>query len=155
MKESIEKHLKEKGLKITNQRKAILEAFQNPEKHLLTAAEVLEIVSKYTDKLNFSTVYRNLETLTEVGILKRINLDNGINNYELDIENHHHHHLICLSCGDAKTIDYCPFDEMRISNKQLQDFTPVDHKLEIYGYCKKCGNNMSCDKLNKKQKVSK
>lgn len=140
MREELEELLKKQGLKITNQRKAIINAFLNSKKHLLTASEVYDMVSKDSSTLNFSTVYRNLEILLKTGLVKRVNLDNGVNSYELNIDNHHHHHLICLTCGDTETITYCPIEEINKSIKQSSEFTPIDHKLEIYGYCIKCNN---------------
>ncbi|GAB6087996.1 Fur family transcriptional regulator [Alkaliphilus crotonatoxidans] len=106
MKEQVEK-LKARGYKITNQRRAILAVFIEEERHLLTAAEVYEAVTQKETSMNFSTVYRNLEVLTEAAIIKRHNLDNGINYYELET-NEHHHHLICLGCGQTKTIFSVP-----------------------------------------------
>ncbi|SNS34235.1 zinc uptake regulator, Fur family [Anaerovirgula multivorans] len=141
MREQLEALLKKQGFKITNQRKAIISAFLNSKKHLLTAAEVHDIVNKDNNTLNFSTVYRNLEILLKTGLIKRVNLDNGVNSYELNIDNHHHHHLICLACGDTETITYCPIEEINKNIQQSSKFTPIDHKLEIYGYCIKCNRN--------------
>jgi len=136
----LEHQLREKDLRITSHRKAILEAFLHEAKHLLTAAEVLTLVMEQGVKINFSTVYRNLEALTEKEILKRYNLDNGINYYELDVHEHHHH-LICLDCGDTQTIFKCPIEAFKKEIEQTSDFIPVEHKLEIYGYCKTCRGN--------------
>lgn len=142
---NLEKRLKAKGYKITNQRRAILEVFTDTEKHLLTALEVFEAVGLKDSQMNFSTVYRNLEVLTDAGIIKRYNLDNGVNYYELDIHGHHHH-LICLTCGEAKTIFHCPIEAIKSSIEEETDFTPVEHKLEIYGYCKECKMNTHREK---------
>lgn len=137
MKEELEKSLKKHGYKITNQRKAIINAFLKSKKHLLTAAEIHEIINNnYT--LSFSTVYRNLEILLKIGLIKRIILNNGINSYELNINGQHHHHLICLTCGDTEMTNYCPIEEINKNVKKLSQFTPVDHKIEIYGYCHNC-----------------
>ncbi|SDK56886.1 Fur family transcriptional regulator [Natronincola ferrireducens] len=137
MREALEILLKKKGYKITTQRKAILNVFLNSQKHLLTAAEVYELVSKNNHSLNFSTVYRNLEVLLNTDLIKRVNLDNGVNSYELNLDDHHHH-LICLKCGCTETTTYCPMEEINKSINQISDFIPTDHKLEIYGYCGKC-----------------
>ncbi|SES73997.1 Fur family transcriptional regulator, zinc uptake regulator [Natronincola peptidivorans] len=137
MKDDLYTLLKKKGYKITNQRKAIINAFLHSEKHLLTAAEVHNTVKINNEDVNFSTIYRNLEMLLEIGILNRVNLDNGINSYELNIDSHHHH-LICLKCGEAEMIAYCPMEEINSNIRKLSKFTPIDHKLEIYGHCDKC-----------------
>lgn len=133
MKQEIEKVLAEKGYKLTNQRKAILKAFEDTEKHLLTAQEVFEKVSS---GMNFSTVYRNLEMLTKINVLNRVILAHGVSAFELKTQDHHHHHLICKSCGKTKTINFCPFEAFNADPND--DFVATDHKFEIYGLCKKC-----------------
>ncbi|KAB3537258.1 transcriptional repressor [Alkaliphilus pronyensis] len=134
--EFLEEKLKRNGYKITKHRRAILNIFLESEEHLLTAAEIYNrIISEYNN-INFSTVYRNLEAMTKANVVKRFNLDNGVNYYELN-EGVHHHHLICLECGQTKITNYCPLKEPKFLMIH-DDFTPVDHKLEIYGYCKKC-----------------
>ncbi|MCC5911553.1 MAG: transcriptional repressor [Clostridiaceae bacterium] len=138
MKELLEELLKNKGYKITKQRKLILTAFLNSHKHLLTAQEVHHIISEDDNTVNFSTVYRNLEILSQIGIVKRINLDNGVNSYELNIDNKHHHHLICKKCGETETISYCPMEEINKNIRKISQFTPIEHKIEIYGYCGSC-----------------
>lgn len=137
MEEKLEELLKGKGFKITSQRKAVLEAFIYLDKHLLTAAEVFDYVSSKSNKINYSTVYRNLEALTDAKIINRFNLDNGVNYYELNVEGHHHH-LICISCGTAEKTNFCPMEKLKISIEESTDFQPIDHKLEIYGYCGRC-----------------
>lgn len=139
MMEILEHQLKSKGYKITKHRMAILNVFIGSDEHLLTAAEVYNRVSSKENNINFSTVYRNLEVLTDANIIKRLNLDNGINYYELN-QGVHHHHLICLECGNAETTKYCPLADLK-ALAQHNDFLPIDHKLEIYGYCKNCNNN--------------
>lgn len=129
-------NLKKKGYKITTHRKVILEIFNKRPGHLFTASEVLEEILKKNIHINFSTVYRNLEVLEDAGILYRNNLDNGINYYELN-SGEHHHHLICLGCGSTTDTGYCPIEEMKHALKD-NNFTAVDHRFEIYGYCKQC-----------------
>ncbi|KAB3527690.1 Fur family transcriptional regulator [Alkaliphilus serpentinus] len=129
-------YLRNKGYKITAHRKAIIEIFNSNPLRLYTASEVLEEILKKGHSINFSTVYRNLEVLEDAGIIRRSNLNNGINYYEINGEDHHHH-LICLGCGNTSTTGYCPAEEIKLAVRD-SNFTPVDHKFEIYGYCKKC-----------------
>ena len=124
------------GVKLTNQRKTILKVFRESEKHLLTAQEVYaKLSSGAYPSMNFSTVYRNLEMLTEKNILNRIVIDKGVSGFELK-QSGHHHHMICKSCGKVKLIDFCPLEALQ---KDFgEDFEPIDHKFEIYGYCSVC-----------------
>lgn len=136
-KEELITRLTEKGYKLTKQRQAILQVFQESNKHLLTAQEVFELAnSSNTKGMNFSTVYRNLEILTQINILNKVVLGQGLSGFELTNLNHHHHHLICKSCGKTSAINFCPFETL--SPEDMGGFKPTDHKFEVYGYCKGC-----------------
>lgn len=133
----IEDTLKEKGYKLTGQRRLIIEAFESDSSHY-TAQEVFESVKAQNPSINFSTVYRNLELLCKLGIVHKLNINSGMSHFELKDSGHHHHHMICLQCGEMQGLDLCPYSETY--NKKLREmgFQAVEHKFEIYGYCKKC-----------------
>lgn len=131
----LQARLQAKGIKVTKQRSAILNVFAESVDETLNAGEVFARVLAEFPQINFSTVYRNLELLTKQGILKKLDLNQGAKSYEL-AEDRHYHHLVCRLCGETKKIDFCPFKQ--IKKQTLGGFTPVDHKFEIYGYCKKC-----------------
>ena len=46
--------------------------------------------------------------------------------------------MICKECGKIRCIDYCPIKDIPL---QEDGFVPVDHRLEIYGFCKECLGN--------------
>ncbi len=127
--------LKSKGYKITRQREAILKVLSSDECRLMTAQQIYEEVNATMPGTNFSTVYRNLEVLTQENIVQKIEINRDAAYYELAPDrDHHHHHLICKSCGSIKTTDFCPFEAM----KDEDGFMPVEHRFEVYGYCKNC-----------------
>lgn len=136
-KEALATRLTEKGYKLTKQRQAILQVFEESNKHLLTAQEVFELaISSHPKGMNFSTVYRNLEILTQINILNKVVIGPGLSGFELTNLNQHHHHLICKSCGRTSTINFCPFEAL--NPEVMEGFEPTDHKFEVYGYCKSC-----------------
>lgn len=132
----IEAKLKESGCKLTEQRRLIIRFFEEEPGHY-TAQEVYERVKDICEKINFSTIYRNLELLCNMGIIKKLDIESGISHYELNKPGHHHH-VVCKGCGDMKEIDVCPYES--IQNKELKalGFEATEHKFEIYGYCSKC-----------------
>ena len=132
----LEAKLIEKGYKLTKHRRIILELFLESNSAWLTAQEVFQIISDKNHKINFTTVYRNLDTLNKIDILCKVDKGQGIFYYALNNQNHHHHHLICMSCGKTCQIGFCPLKEMSVEH--FQDFTVVDHNFAIYGYCKDC-----------------
>ena len=136
---NIEITLKDQGYKLTGQRRIIIEAFEECPAHY-TAHEVFEKVKAQNPNINFSTVYRNLELLCRIGVINKLNISSKISHFELT-HNGHHHHVICLKCGDMKSIDMCPYGELKVSDLDEIGFVPVNHKFEIYGYCKKCNKD--------------
>ena len=91
--------LREKGLKVTTQRLAVLTVLsQKPDSHL-TAEEIYDLVKLENPEIGLATVYRTIQLLLELKIIDRIHLDDGYVRYELghvfeDEDGHHHHHLI-------------------------------------------------------------
>ena len=132
-----EKILKNRGYKLTKQRKVIIEALSN-RGGPYTANEVFSLVSNKYSGINFSTIYRNLELLVKLGIVEKLNINDECCHFKLAGKNHHHH-IICNKCGEIKEIDICPFKEIVNINKFKElDFQPIEHRFEIFGICSKC-----------------
>ncbi len=135
--EKITKKLRENGYRITKQRQYILEAFIQQQENILTAQQIYEKVLKKNSRVNFSTVYRNIEILEETEIIHKIPTEKGYGCYKLNEEEQHHHHFICKDCGKTEVIDFCPLKQMEEQFKE-KEFFPTEHSFEIFGYCNKC-----------------
>ncbi|HWQ30302.1 MAG TPA: transcriptional repressor [Negativicutes bacterium] len=134
--EELELQLREKGYKLTAQRRLIIRAFiENSGHH--TAQEILDFVKDKCKDINFSTIYRNLELLCRLEIINELQIESGISHYELT-GLAHHHHIICKKCGEMKEIDICPYANLEEEQLKAMGFKATDHKFEIYGYCSKC-----------------
>ncbi len=117
------------GLKQTKQRISVMELMIKA-KAPMTAENIYEAA----ENISLSTVYRIVEKLCEKGILNKNTIqDSDKFYYELSC-NEHRHYAVCLGCGNVKYVDICPVHTPRIN-----DFEVTGHKLEIYGYCRKCG----------------
>lgn len=128
--------LREKGYKITPQRRAVIAALdvcgQFP-----TVQQLLESVKKMMPDVSLDTIYRNLTLLTEIGIVHEIHRHNG-NVYEMVIPGHHHHHLICTQCGRTECINICPMSEAYTEEAAKLGFLITGHIFEFYGLCSTC-----------------
>ncbi|NLK21867.1 MAG: transcriptional repressor [Epulopiscium sp.] len=129
--------LRQRGYKLTNQRKAILEVLASYKGHVLSAEQIYEKTKEKYPKTNFSTIYRNLEILEKTEFIHRINMNGRASKYKVICNHGHHHHVICKDCGKSEIIDFCPLENIdkKLVNK---DFILTDHNFELYGYCKKC-----------------
>lgn len=126
--------LKANGYKKTDKRELILAMFEKTEKYL-TARDLLDVLKKDYPGMSYDTIYRNLATFVELGILEETEL-NGERNFRMrcDVE-HHHHHFICMNCGNVKEVHHCP---MEMLEEMLPGYTIESHKFEIYGKCPSC-----------------
>lgn len=129
--------LKSGGYRITPQRQEILKCFRPGGKHY-SAEEVHRKVRRRFPNISLDTVYRNLNTLKELGIIQALNFEDGKSRYELAWEDAHHHHLICLKCGESQELDFCPLKFIDSDLLRDRDFKVERHSFEIYGYCSGC-----------------
>ena len=116
------------GYKATPQRMAVLRALVE-EQH-----QSLEEIRARCPEVGLVTVYRTLDLLGNLGIVRRLDLGDGAR-YEL-AENHHHH-MICESCGDISEFEECPLDPELLPPGSV-DFEVRAHSLEVYGRCGAC-----------------
>lgn len=134
--------LKERGLKTTSQRTAILKVLlAQPEMHL-TAEEIYDLVKKDWPDIGLATVYRNIQLLSEMNLIDKLNLDDGYVRYEIgepDQEHHHHHHhIICIGCGKVFAFQEDLLDNLEKKVEQTTGFVVSNHEVKLYGYCRDC-----------------
>ena len=135
MRESIIKKLREKGLKLTSQRLAIIEVLVGMTSLHPSADLIYQETRKKGKRLSLSTVSATLNELSKHGIIKMLEFDRMENRYEANTAEHIN--LICKGC--KKIIDYKPpfiIDTHEISKKCR--FWVTDSRLEYYGYCQEC-----------------
>lgn len=135
--------LKQNGLKVTNQRIAILEVLNSRPGEHLTAEEIYDLVRVDYPDIGLATVYRTIQLLSELNLIDKLNLDDGYVRYEIgkfdqEDSGHHHHHLICLDCGGIYTFQDDLLETLETRIKDTLGFDVVDHEVKLYGHCKKC-----------------
>jgi len=135
--------LREKGLKVTTQRLAVLTALSEETDSHLTAEEIYDLVRVSNPDIGLATVYRTIQLLLELKIIDRIYLDDGFVRYELghvyeDEDSHHHHHLICVKCGRVMSFQGDLLEEFEKKMESKTGFQIQDHDVKLYGYCADC-----------------
>ncbi len=128
--------LKENNIKITDERRAILRVLQEA-KLPLAPADLFLRLKPSMPKANLTTVYRNLEMLEDLGLVKRLGFNKNYFSYELIDGREHHHHIVCQSCGKVEDLEN--ISEKFVSEIAKQtNFTIEDHNLEFFGLCVIC-----------------
>jgi Fur family ferric uptake transcriptional regulator len=134
---SLTSRLRREARKITSPRAAILEILrQHP--HPLTNKEIFAELPK--GQCDLATIYRAIQMLEKLGMVKRFDFGDGAARFELveEGDDGHHHHLICTQCAEVVEIEECfPAEvEQRIASQN--GFRAVTHRLEFFGVCPAC-----------------
>jgi Fur family ferric uptake transcriptional regulator len=116
------------GYKATPQRLAVLQALAAGQHQSMGE------LRRRCPRVGMVTIYRTLDLLSELGIVRRMDLGDGPR-YEL--ADNHHHHLICESCGTISEFEECPLDSERVSLAS-SEFEVRSHSIEVYGRCAAC-----------------
>ena len=130
-----------KGIRMTKQRQLLLDILRESSSHV-DAEELYLEAGKREPRLNKSTVYRNLQLFSKLGIVEERHFDDSHHHYEFHSAPKHHH-LRCLNCG--KVIEF----ESDITEKVIQDteekkkFKIVSAEFLMTGYCKDCQSSTS------------
>lgn len=132
--------LKKEGYRLTSQRRQILAHLESAKGHL-SAEEIHQGVLKDDPKVGLATIYRTLELLVKLGLVREEKLGEGHRHFELARKPHYH--LICLKCG--KVFEFSQSLTKSLSSKLSRDykFDILDSRLDFYGYCSFCKKRIS------------
>jgi Fur family peroxide stress response transcriptional regulator len=124
---------RDKGIKLTPQRVAILDYLEGNNNHP-SAEEIYAAIKENFPTMSFSTVYSTLETLRKRGELLELTIDPERRRYDPDTGNHHH--LICLHC--RKIVDVHMDFPISVPDEQVKAFEVTGNHVEFYGICPEC-----------------
>lgn len=127
--------LRKAGYKVTPPRMAVLEVIQREGEHL-NPHEILAQARTIHPAIGRATVYRTLELLTQLGIVRPIYVGEGGPTY-IRTEGGHHH-LVCSQCGRIEDFDECVAGQMVQDLSARFGFRITSHLLEFYGICTEC-----------------
>ncbi|HVK28017.1 MAG TPA: Fur family transcriptional regulator [Nocardioides sp.] len=126
--------LRDKGYRLTPQRELILAAVD--ELGHATPDEVLARVQQTASTVNASTVYRTLEVLEELGLVRHAHLSDRAPTYH-SVRGHEHFHLVCRDCHAVTSVDAAeaaPF----VAVLERRGFVPDLGHLTVFGHCADC-----------------
>lgn len=130
-------YLARKNLKMTPQRRLIVDVFLNEEGHL--ASEDLYAKVKEQDKsIGQATVYRTLKLLSESGLAKEVHFGDGVTRYERKYGSEHHDHIICDRCGKTLEVVDQRIEQLQEALAKSHGFVLTGHKMYLYGICDGC-----------------
>ncbi|EFL49501.1 ferric uptake regulator, Fur family [Solidesulfovibrio fructosivorans JJ]] len=131
-----------KKLKMTPQRRRILEVFLSEEGHV-TSEELYQKVKREYDGIGQATVYRTLKLLADSGLAKAVEFGDGALRYEILYGQSHHDHLICECCGINVEVVDPSIERLQEEVARRHGFKLTAHKLYLYGICPDCQKKAS------------
>ncbi len=133
-------------LRMTHQRELILEELGNCHNHP-TADALYERIKKKLPRISLATVYRNLEILSEAGMIRKLEISGRQKRFDKEIDQHDH--IFCVQC---RRVDDIKLDQTRLislEEGQNQGYKISGCRVEFYGICPKC------QAKNKKKQIRK
>lgn len=129
--------LRERGLRLTPQRLMILELLERSSGHV-APEDIYQQVHRRFPMINRSTVYRTLDTLEDLGVVRHGHVEDGAARYHLAHEAHHLH-LTCHGCGGALEVDDLAFADpfLRALRERFSFEADLTH-FPISGLCVEC-----------------
>jgi Fur family transcriptional regulator, ferric uptake regulator len=129
--------LKQKGLKLTPQRRLIVDIIHDAHEHI-SAEEIIGYVQRRMPGVNKSTIYRTLDILEQAGCVYKSESDDHFIYHHA--EEGHHHHLVCTKCGKTVECSDNLFHSVEHSLQKNYSFSADFTHVVINGVCAACKN---------------
>lgn len=132
-------------LRMTNQREIILRELQKSKQHL-TADELYEIVKQIMPRISLATVYRNLEILSEAGIIGKLEVSGRQKRFDYEAEEHDH--IYCVVCHRVDNLEIDRESVREVGWNSDMGYAIQGYRLEVAGICPEC----QCKRSKKEKK---
>jgi Fur family transcriptional regulator, ferric uptake regulator len=122
-------------LRITKQRQMILDQLRRLKSHP-TADDLYHQLRQQMPRISLGTVYRNLEILSQEGLIQKLDMGGTQKRFDGNVQNHCH--LRCQQCGRVDDIHLSPGREMEAEAERVSAYANLRHRLEFIGICPDC-----------------
>jgi Fur family ferric uptake transcriptional regulator len=127
---SLEQQCAKAGLKMTGQRKIILNVLEESHDHP-SVEDVYARAKNIDSSVSMATVYRTLSLLDDMDLVIKHEFKEGFARFEVNEE--HHHHLIDLESGEVVEFQSEKLEKLKEEIARELGYELVDHTLELYG----------------------
>jgi Fur family ferric uptake transcriptional regulator len=129
-------YLRKHGLKTTQQREAIVDAFLRTSGHV-ALEDLLARARRTHPGVGLATVYRTVKLLQEAGLAASRQFESGHTLYEVAQGRAHHDHLICRQCGYIVEFESDEIERLQLAAARKMGFNVLSHRHELFGLCEK------------------
>jgi len=136
--DKFESFLQKKTLKLTSQRRQILEKILEMDKTHFTADDLVDQFRDQRPRVSKATVYRSLSVKVEAGIVEEHQFGDSHKVYELSEGRQHHDHLICTACSKIFAFFNADMEKLQDKVAASHGFHATHHSQKIFGICADC-----------------
>ena len=127
---------REHNLKVTHQRsevfRVVIEAHGHP-----SVEDIYDVVHQRIPSVSLDTVYRTLDTFSQIGLVKRFKSTDG--RYRFETNHEVHQHLVCVKCGRIEDFQWDGMEKMQLP--KVDGWSDIElANVEIHGLCSRCRN---------------
>ena len=140
--DELAQRLRGQGYRLTPQRQLVLRAVEKLGH--ATPDEVLAEVHAQSSAVNVSTVYRTLEVLEELGLVRHAHLSDRAPTYH-SVTDHEHFHLVCRNCHQVISVDPVTIAPLAERLEAEQGFVIDVGHLAVFGQCVECRTTASVE----------
>lgn len=130
--------LRSSGKRLTTQRELILRAVDRLGHG--TPDEILAEVRQHSQAVNASTIYRNLEVLEELGLVRHAHLSDRAPTWH-SVRGRDHFHLVCRNCERVSAVDAERAAGFVSTLRTELNFQPDIGHLTVFGTCVDCAES--------------
>jgi Fe2+ or Zn2+ uptake regulation protein len=128
---------RDSGMRLTPQRRIILEVLDESESHL-DAEGVYHRAKARDPNISLATVYRTLAALQEIGLVQQRHLMRADQRGYYEVTNQQHYHFTCLRCGRVIEFDTPLITEIQSAVAEEMGVKVLQARLYLEGYCHVC-----------------
>jgi Fur family transcriptional regulator, ferric uptake regulator len=131
--------LGQRGIRLTRQRRAILQVMDDAEQHL-DVDQILERAQKIDPGVHLVTVYRTIDLLKKHGLIDELDLLHlrGDRHYYETHGPRDHIHVACLHCGKVREFESRLYEQLKEQIARDFHMKVTVSRTEVGGYCEEC-----------------
>ena len=135
----LQKTLREKGIRLTRQRRVILEVMDTAEQHL-DVDQILARAQKMDPAVQLVTVYRTIDLLKKEGLIDELDLLHlrGDRHYYETHGPRDHIHVACLRCGKVREFESRLYEQLKEQIARDFEMQVTVSRTEVGGICNDC-----------------
>ncbi len=135
--------LRAAGLRRGGARRAVVEYLET-QGCCRSAQEIHDGIAASGGAVGVASVYRALETLTELRLVQRVDAGDGIARFEPShTDRHHHHHLVCDDCGRVEPFTDEPLERALRRAAGRLGYALEQHDVVLRGACEDCRGDLT------------